>query len=83
MLTLHDQLITLTLLFESPWPGCSKQTTSLVNVSLTFQDLIFKYANTFLLKKNVRSFCIAKASQIFSTKKFSIFGYKVVKHLTS
>ena len=31
----------------------------------------------------MRSFCSAKASLIFSTKNFSIFGYKVVKHLTS
>ena len=29
------------------------------------------------------SFCIAKASHIFSTKNFIVFGYKVVKHLTS
>ena len=25
----------------------------------------------------------AKASRIFSTKNFSVFGYKVIKHLTS
>ena len=31
----------------------------------------------------MRSFCIAKASLIFSTKNFSVFGNKVVKHLTS
>ena len=31
----------------------------------------------------MRSFCSAKASLIFSTKNFSVFGYKVVKHLTS
>ena len=31
----------------------------------------------------MRSFCIAKASLIFSTKNFSVFGCKVVKHLTS
>ena len=29
------------------------------------------------------SFCSAKASLIFSTKNFSVFGYKVIKHLTS
>ena len=29
------------------------------------------------------SFCSAKASLIFSTKNISVFGYKVVKHLTS
>ena len=31
----------------------------------------------------MRSFCIAKASLIFSTKNISVFGYKVIKHLTS
>ena len=31
----------------------------------------------------MRSFCIANASHIFSTKNFSVFGYKLVKHLTS
>ena len=31
----------------------------------------------------MRSFCIAKASLIFSTKNISLFGYEVVKHLTS
>ena len=31
----------------------------------------------------MRSFCTAKASLIFSTKNFSVFGYKAVKHLTS
>ena len=31
----------------------------------------------------MRSFCIAIASLNFSTKSFSVFGYKVVKHLTS
>ena len=65
-----------------PGPGCSKLTTSLVNVSLKFQTLISEICQYFLLK-NERSFCIAKASLIFSTKNFSVFGYKVVKHLTS
>ena len=37
----------------------------------------------FFVEKNVRSFCSAKASLSFSTKNFSVFGYKVVKHLTS
>ena len=31
----------------------------------------------------MRSFCSAKASLIFSTKNFSVFGYKVVKHWPS
>ena len=31
----------------------------------------------------MRSFCSAKALLIFSTKNISVFGYKVIKHLTS
>ena len=66
-----------------PGPSCSKQTISLINVLLKFQCkyLKYRYANIFCWK-NVRSFCIAKASLIFSTKNFGVFGYKVVKHLT-
>ena len=36
---------------ESPGPGCSKLTTSLVNVSLNFQKLISQICHYFLLKK--------------------------------
>ena len=67
---------------ETPGPGCSKLTTSLVNVSLKFQFLISEIYQYFRWK-NVRSFCSAKASFIFSTKNISVFGHKVVKHLTS
>ena len=49
-------------------PGCSKLTTSLVNVLLKIQTLTSPICQYFLLKKNVRSFCSAKASLIFSTK---------------
>ena len=59
--------------------GCSKLTTSLVNVSLKFQMLISEICQYFLLKKREK----LKASLIFSTKNISVFGYKVVKHLTS
>ena len=60
-------------------PSCSKLTTSLVDVSLNFQKLISQICQFFLLKK-----CdSAKASLIFSTKNFSVFGYKVIKHFTS
>ena len=34
-----------------PGPGCSKLTTSLVNVSLKFQTLISETSHYFLLKK--------------------------------
>ena len=64
--------------------GCSKLTTSLVNISLKFQTLISEIFQYFLLKKCEKLLhCSAKASLIFSTKNISVFGYKVVKHLTS
>ena len=63
-------------------PGCSKLTTSLVNVSLKFQTLISEICHYFLLKK-CEKLLQCKASLIFSTKNFSVFGYKVIKHLTS
>ena len=62
---------------NTPGSG-SKLTTSLVNVSLKFQMLISQIHQYFLLKK-----CKKLASHIFSTKNISVFGYKVVKHLTS
>ena len=58
---------TLKMAWRLPGPGCSKLTTSLVNVSLKFQTLISTKANIFI-EKNVRSFCNVKASLIFSTK---------------
>ena len=68
----------------SPGPGCSKLTTSLVNEALKFQTLISQICQYFLLKNCEKLLqCSAKASLIFSTKNFSVFGYKVVKHLTS
>ena len=67
---------------KSPGPGCSKLTTSLVNVSLKFQMLISEICHYFLLKK-CEKLLHAKASLTFSTKNFSVFGYKFVKHLTS
>ena len=63
-------------------PGCSKLTTSLGNETLKFQTLISQICQYYLLE-NVRSFCTAKASPIFSTKNTNVLGYKVVKHLTS
>ena len=59
------------------------KTNDVVNILLNFETLISQICQYFLLK-NVRSFCSAKASLIFSTKNISVFGYKVVKHeLTS
>ena len=40
----------------------------------------------FFVEKKVRSFCteaFAKASLIFSTTNFSVFGYKIIKHSMS
>ena len=53
--------------------------TSLVNVSLNFQTFISEICQYFLWKK------CAKASLIFFSfnKNISVFGYKVVIHLTS
>ena len=51
----------------SPGSGCSKLTTSLVNVSLKFQTLISDIRQYFC-RKIVRKFCSAKASLIFPTK---------------
>ena len=46
-----------------------------------FQMLISEICQYFLLKKCEKLWC--KTSLIISTKYFSVFGYKVVKHLTS
>ena len=61
-------------------PSCSKLTTSLVNVLLKFQMLISEIHQKFLLTKLEK---LLQASPIFSTKNFGVFGYKVVKLLTS
>ena len=55
----------------------------LLKVALKFQTLISKLHQYFLLKKMWEAFAVAKASLIFSTKNISVFGNKVVKHLTS
>ena len=63
--------------------GCSKLTTSLVNVSLKFQTLISNICQYFLLQKCEKLFAVQKLLSFFSTKNISVFGYKVIKHLTS
>ena len=59
---------------RKPGPGCSKLTTSLVNVSLKFQTLISQICQYFLSKKFEKQ---------FFNKNITVFGYKVIKHLTS
>ena len=63
-------------------PGCSKLTTSLVNETLKFQTLISQIFQYFLLK-NCEKLLQCRSFSHFLTKNFSVFGYKVVKHLTS
>ena len=63
-------------------PGCSKLTTSLLNVSLNFQILISRICQYFLLKK-CEKLWQCKASLIFSTKNISVFSHEVVEYLTS
>ena len=57
---------------ESSGPGCSKQTTSLVNMSLKFQTLISQICQYFLLKK-----CEKLAGQ----KLLSFFQQKISVYL--
>ena len=76
---------------QRPGPGCSKLTTSLVsklttslvNISLKFQTLISKKCQFFFVEKMGEAFAVQKLFFIFSTENFSVFGYKVVKHLRS
>ena len=57
-------------------PGCSKLTMLLVTVRLKFQPLIPEICQYFLWK-NMRSFCNAKASLIFSTKNIMDYVIKL------
>ena len=75
----HNPVSISKCLNYSSGPSGSKQMTSLVNVLLKFQTYISQIRQYFLLKKCEKLL----QSLIFSTKNFSVFGYKVVKHLTS
>ena len=75
----NRQSVTWNTIFKTPGPGCSKLTTSLVNVSLKFQMLISKICQNFWWKM----WEAFNASLIFSAKNIYVFGYIVVKHLTS
>ena len=50
-----------------PGPGCSKLTTSLVNILLNFQKLISQICQYFLLK-NGRAFALQKLLSVFQQK---------------
>ena len=62
--------------------GCSKLTTSLMNISLNFQTLISDVCQYFWLK-NYEKLLHCKSFSHFFNKNISVFGYKVIKHLTS
>ena len=49
---------------------------------IKFSEVNFSNMPIFFVEKNM-SFCSAKLLSFFPTKNFSVFGYKVVKHLTS
>ena len=51
-----------------PGPGCSKLTTSLVNVSLKFQTLISQICQYFLLKKMWEAFAVQKLGDNLSVQ---------------
>ena len=70
---------------ESSGPGCSKLTTSLVNVSLNFQKLISQICQYFLLKKCEKLLQCKSVSHFFN-KKFQcvrLLSRKILNELTS
>ena len=67
----------------SPGPGCSKLTTSLVNVLLKFSMLISLICQYFMLKNCEKLLQCKSFSHVFNKKNISVFGNKVVQHLMS
>ena len=83
-LSILSAIVTCTwLLLYKTGPGCSKLTMWLVNVSLKFQTLISQICQYFLLEKWDKLLQCKSFSHCFKKKKFSVFGYKVIKHLAS
>ena len=62
-------------------PGCSKLTTSLVNVSLKFQTLISTICQYSLFKKCEKLLHCKSFSHFFNNN-ISVSSNKVIKHLT-
>ena len=58
-----------------PGSSCSKLTMSLVNIFFKISNVNISNMPIFFVEKII--------SLIFSTKNISVFGYKVVKHLTA
>ena len=54
---------------------------SLVNVSLKFQTFISQIRQIFFVEKLCEAFAMQKLLSFYFNKKFSVFGYKVVKDL--
>ena len=54
----------------------SKRVVKISNLNISNKPIFF-------VEKMCEAFANAKASLIFSTKNISVFGYKVIKHLTS
>ena len=79
-----DSRFDLVLLYRpmKAGPGCSKLTTSLFNVSLKSQTIISQKTPIFFLN-GCEKLLQCKSFSHFSTKNVSVFGDKVVKHLTS
>ena len=63
-------------------PGCSKLTTSLVNVSLNFQTLILQI-HCYILFEKCENLLHCKRFSHFSTKYNSVFDNLVSIYLTS
>ena len=57
------------------------KTNDIFKVLLKFQTLISEICQYFLLKVCEKLLHCKSFSHFFSTKNFSIFGYKVIKHL--
>ena len=69
--SLTNDLVKATILRKTG-PGCSKLTTSLVNVSLKFQTLISEICQYFLLKK-CEKLLQCKSFSHFFNKKYQCF----------
>ena len=70
------------LVLKRQWPSYSKLMMALVNVSLKFQALISQIYQYFCRKK-CEKLLHCKSFSNFFNKNISVFGYKVIKHLTS
>ena len=66
---------------RAPGPSCSNLMTSLVKVTLKFRMYIFEICQYFLLEKYEK--LLQCKLPYFFNKNISVFGYKVIKHLTS